>query len=186
MADRTRTTLLVILGATAIACAGAVAVASFCGRISELKGRIAEYDRQTARFGIQREEGGSAGTAVQEQSLADIKAAIGAERARYYSANEVSASQFAEQIQRELLTAGLTVMRYRPVEADANTARNLTSVEFVIRGSARAFLSFLRAGTAKKHYRYFSSVAVRAKGSGGNVDATFRVGYEEKILDSSK
>ena len=45
----------------------------------------------------------------------------------------------------ELGSAGLKVVRYRPVESPSQTERN--SVEFVIRGDAAEFLSFLRKST---------------------------------------
>lgn len=188
MADRTRRTLLVLLGTTIAVSAASIAVVSFYGKVSELKGRIAEYDRQTASFGAQSPQGYRVGAFAEEggQSLTALQAAIRNERSRYYSANEISVSRFAEQIQQQLLAAGLAVTRYRPVDRNANTNRNLTSVEFVVRGSARAFLSFLRECENAPHYRFFSSAAVRAIGSSGNVDATFRVGYEEQIVDSDK
>jgi len=175
--------LLTVLPATLILCALAVGTSLVTSRVSDLQTRITEYRKQTARAEESAPPANTTG-APRVESLEQIQALTAAEAGHYYCPGEISLSRFAKQIQTELGSAGLKVVRYRPVESSSRAERN--SVEFVIRGDVAEFLSFLRKSGAAPHYRFFSGLAVRAAGRTGLIDATFRVGYEEKALVNTK
>ncbi|HUX13662.1 MAG TPA: hypothetical protein VMW87_11585 [Spirochaetia bacterium] len=172
MADRTRALIIGVLTVAIIGVASATVGSLYGRRCADLRARIDRY-----REMILEAERRSPATENRSTVSLELRA-IEAEREKYYLPGEMTLSRFAEMIERELRETGMRVIRYRPVESAAGVGSRHFA-EFVVDGDAKAFFSFLRAGSTSPRYRYVQSVSVKAAGEAGNVEVTLRVGYEE-------
>ncbi|WP_455381073.1 hypothetical protein [Salinispira pacifica] len=189
MADRTRMTLLAVLIATVLLSALALGISSVTAKVDALRVQIAEYEGQISRVERAADSPGGA-SAAPAAPLSELESRIESEQSRYLAPRETSLSRFAEQIQNELTSAGLTVLRYRPAGEDTAGVPSFTSgggsVEFVIRGGAESFLEFIRRSEGASHYRFITALSIRSGGPPGRIDANFRIGYEEKAVEQDQ
>lgn len=159
---------LLVLLASAVAVVGvAIAAGEGFGRLaaareagSSLEARIERLRRAASTEG--------AVAAARER----IAAEVAAKRARLYASGEMNPYSFADLVKNRLASLGISVLRYRVVEADEAPV-----VEFIASGGIRSFIEFFREASRSAKAWTVSSLALSMREGSDRADATFRIGY---------
>jgi hypothetical protein len=178
MADKARTPLLVALGVVVTLSAFSVGVTLLRSRISAMDDRIHTYEKLTEsarRAGRSAQNTGTGSSSGID--LPHLRQEIATDRSRFFTAGETTPERFAASVQKSLQTAGLDVLRYRPVSGERKASAHV--VEFLVRGPGPALLSFLKSEMVGRKYRFVQDLNIQQQPGTKSLLATLHIGYEE-------
>ncbi len=185
MIDRIRLVLLSILILVALASGTTIVTTVVRSRIDVLSSQITHYERQISMMRSRAAAQSAAGGPNGAGDPATLGRALAEETSRYYRPRETSLYAFSSEIQGKLEKHGLSIARYRPV-TDSSDAHDSSLVEFVVQGNADALIGFLRDVANGQKYKTIRNLTIQRRAVANQIDATFRIGYEEIPVDGSQ
>jgi hypothetical protein len=162
--------LLYALGGVVAICAVVICLMLGFERLRLAGENASQYERMIERLSLTKQDEPEI-TALRD----NLKDELARTKTRFYSPEEMNPFTFGTLVRKELLSLGITVVRYGNVEGKR-------SLQFTVSGNVRSLLTFFKKVSESGKYWTISSLTLTMREGTETADAVFIIGYE--IIDT--